>query len=112
MTEHHEYVPPQPIAPRLQAHPKPHIGPGIDDYRRAHAVTVGPGSDAWWAQTAMSMLDWVTPFKTVRAGGFEEGDVVWFPEGTLNASYNCVDRWAFKNPDKVSNDKFWTLKFV
>ena len=47
------------------------------------------------------MLHWDRPFKTVRSGGFETGDIVWFPEGGLNASYNCVDRWAFKHPDKV-----------
>jgi hypothetical protein len=47
------------------------------------------------------MLHWDRPFKTVRAGGFKTGDIVWFPEGGLNASYNCVDRWAFKHPDKV-----------
>jgi len=47
------------------------------------------------------MLHWDRPFKTVRSGGFETGDIVWFPEGGLNASYNCVDRWAFKHPNKV-----------
>jgi Acetyl-coenzyme A synthetase N-terminus len=52
-------------------------------------------------QTARETLHWYTPFHTVRSGGFVEGDVAWFPEGTLNASYNCVDRWAFKHPDKV-----------
>ena len=46
-------------------------------------------------------LHWDRPFQTVRAGGFETGDIVWFPEGALNASYNCVDRWAFKHPNKV-----------
>lgn len=48
------------------------------------------------------MLHWDRPFQTVRAGSFVNGDIVWFPEGGLNASYNCVDRWAFKNPDKVN----------
>jgi acetyl-CoA synthetase len=48
------------------------------------------------------MLHWNTPFHTVRAGGFETGDIVWFPEGSLNASYNCVDRWAFKHPNKTA----------
>lgn len=48
------------------------------------------------------MLHWDRPFHTVRSGSFENGDIVWFPEGGLNASYNCVDRWAFKHPDKVS----------
>ena len=48
------------------------------------------------------MLYWSRPFKTVRAGGFKDGDIVWFPEGGLNASYNCVDRWAHTKPDAVS----------
>jgi acetyl-CoA synthetase len=47
------------------------------------------------------MLYWNRPFTTVRAGGFKNGDIVWFPEGGLNASYNCLDRWAFKKPDAV-----------
>ena len=50
---------------------------------------------------AKETLHWDRPFHTVRSGSFENGDIVWFPEGGLNASYNCVDRWAFKNPDKV-----------
>lgn len=47
------------------------------------------------------MLHWDRPFVTVRSGNFETGDIVWFPEGGLNASYNCVDRWAYKHPEKV-----------
>lgn len=42
------------------------------------------------------------PYSTVQAGSFEAGDVQWFPEGGLNVSYNCVDRWAYKHPNKVS----------
>ncbi len=48
------------------------------------------------------MIDWDVPFKTVRSGGFENGDVAWFNEGRLNAAYNCVDRWAHKYPDRVA----------
>ena len=54
-----------------------------------------------YGQMARDTLHWDRPFHTVRAGGFDTGDIVWFPEGGLNASYNCVDRWAFKHPDKV-----------
>jgi hypothetical protein len=36
------------------------------------------------------------------AGGFDTGDIIWFPEGSLNAPYNCVDRWAFKHPNNVN----------
>lgn len=52
-------------------------------------------------QKARESLHWDRPFRTVRAGGFETGDIAWFPEGGLNASYNCVDRWAFQHPDKA-----------
>ena len=52
---------------------------------------------------ARDTLHWDRPFHTVRSGSFENGDIVWFPEGGLNASFNCVDRWAFKHPDKVGH---------
>ncbi len=50
---------------------------------------------------ARETLHWDRPFHTVRSGSFENGDIAWFPEGYINASYNCVDRWAFQTPDKV-----------
>lgn len=58
------------------------------------------------SQMARETIHWDRPFQTVRAGSFETGDIVWFPEGGLNASYNCVDRWAFKHPDKVRFSSF------
>ncbi|KAL1691266.1 acetate--CoA ligase [Schizophyllum commune] len=99
-----EQVPIHPVAPRLSSKgtKKPHIGPHIHAYRAAHAETVGKESDKWWAKMAHEMLHWDRPFQTVRSGGFETGDIAWFPEGGLNASYNCVDRWAFKHPDKTA----------
>ncbi|KAH9974158.1 acetate--CoA ligase [Lactifluus volemus] len=95
-------APLHPVAPRLKNGPKPHVGPTINEYRALHAKTIGLNSDEWWTQTARETLHWYTPFHTVRSGGFVEGDVAWFPEGTLNASYNCVDRWAFKHPNKTA----------
>ncbi|KAI0284627.1 acetate--CoA ligase [Russula aff. rugulosa BPL654] len=72
-----EPVPLHPVAPRLKNGPKkPHV--------------------------ARETLYWDRPFTTVRTGSFEKGDIAWFPEGALNASYNCVDRWAFKHPDKTA----------
>ncbi|KAH9851031.1 acetate--CoA ligase [Lenzites betulinus] len=102
-TDTHHNVPTHPIAPRLKnGHKTPHIGPHIHAYKSVHSQTVGHESDAWWAKMAKHTLHWDRPFHTVRAGGFETGDIVWFPEGGLNASYNCVDRWAFKHPDKTA----------
>ncbi|EJU01370.1 acetate--CoA ligase [Dacryopinax primogenitus] len=104
--EHHDpnEVDSHPVAPRMHAkgNPKPHVGPHRKDYEKEHAKTVGVHSDEWWAKMARETLYWFRDFKTVRTGGFEHGDVAWFVEGGLNASYNCVDRWAFKHPDKVA----------
>ena len=52
-------------------------------------------------QMAKEHLYWHRPYSTVMAGSFEAGDVQWFPEGGLNVSYNCVDRWAYKHPNKA-----------
>ncbi|KZS88023.1 acetate--CoA ligase [Sistotremastrum niveocremeum HHB9708] len=105
MADAFEHVPLHPVAPRLQGtdgRPKPHIGPTRADYDKAYAATTGAHSDAFWRQAAQDMLHWDRPFHTVRAGSFQNGDIVWFPEGGLNASYNAVDRWAFKNPNKTA----------
>ena len=47
-------------------------------------------------------MTWYDDFKTVRSGSLLNGDVSWFNEGTLNGSYNCVDRHAFEDPDRVA----------
>jgi acetyl-CoA synthetase len=51
---------------------------------------------------ARELLTWERDFQTVHSGSFANGDNAWFLEGRLNASYNCVDRHAFKNPDKTA----------
>ena len=38
----------------------------------------------------------------MHSGSLTNGDNSWFLEGRLNASYNCVDRHAFRNPDKTA----------
>ncbi|KAJ7180246.1 acetate--CoA ligase [Mycena crocata] len=99
-----EPIPTYPVGSRLaqsQTHP-PHVGPDLDAYRAAHAETVGDKSDEWWATKARELLHWDRPFQTVRSGSFATGDIAWFPEGGLNAAYNCVDRWAFTHPDRVA----------
>lgn len=49
---------------------------------------------------ARELLTWDQDFKTVHSGSFANGDNAWFLEGRLNASFNCVDRHAIKNPNK------------
>ncbi|CDR43334.1 CYFA0S11e04280g1_1 [Cyberlindnera fabianii] len=61
----------------------------------------------FFGDLAKENLDWITPFTTAKypdgEKGFVNSDVAaWFVGGQLNASYNCVDRHALKNPDKVA----------
>jgi acetyl-CoA synthetase len=46
---------------------------------------------AWWAEQARQRLDWDTPF----SNALDDSDppfYTWFADGTLNVSYNCLDR--------------------
>jgi len=56
----------------------------------------------FWDKMAKDHLYFHRPYSTVMSGGFEFGDMAWFVEGGLNASYNCVDRWAYKHPEKIA----------
>ena len=56
--------------------------------------------DEFWGKMARDLLTWERDFQTVHSGTLAGGDNAWFTEGKLNASYNCVDRHAHKNPDK------------
>ena len=39
-------------------------------------------------------IDWITPYTRVRDVSFDAKDlhIRWYPDGTLNASFNCLDR--------------------
>ena len=46
---------------------------------------------AFWARQARELLSWKTPFTKVLDDS-EAPFFKWFEDGTLNASYNCLDR--------------------
>ncbi|MDA7741988.1 acetate--CoA ligase [Francisellaceae bacterium] len=58
-------------------------------------------STNFWAD-ASTKIDWIKPWKTLTSGSFQQGDVKWFEEGTLNACFNCVDRHLPKRGDKTA----------
>lgn len=74
-------IPIYPIPERLLGKnglPAPHIGPDFDAYKREWEKSVGEDTaDDWWREKAEKELYWHRPFKTVRSGGFENGDVQW-----------------------------------
>ena len=77
--------------------------------------------ETFWAQQA-EMLEWKSPFHTVKNTSFE-GDVCikWFEGGKLNVSANCIDRhlatkgeqaaiiWEGDNPDSARTISYHDL---
>ncbi len=71
----------------------------MDHYKEMYKESISE-PDKFWGKQARELLTWERDFQTVHTGSLANGDNAWFLEGKLNASYNCVDRHAIKNPDK------------
>ncbi|KAI9322515.1 acetyl-coenzyme A synthetase [Dichotomocladium elegans] len=92
-----------PVPPRLLDStqcPTPQVD-SLEKYRAMWTESVEQ-PEKFFGNLARELLSWSRPFETVKHGSFATGDVAWFLEGELNASYNCVDRHAKANPDKVA----------
>jgi acetyl-CoA synthetase len=64
---------------------------GEDDYFRLYGESLADPHKFWAEQG--KRIDWIKPYTKVQNASFA-GDVAirWYEDGTLNASYNCVDR--------------------
>ena len=60
-------------------------------------------NDKFWADQAQR-VDWIKKFTKIKDIKYSKDDVSikWFEDGNLNVSYNCIDRHAVNNPDKVA----------
>jgi len=96
-----EHVNKMPLPARTgsKAQVKPHVDAA--GYEKLYNQSIKQ-PEVFWDNMAREHLDWITPYKTVKSGGFDFGDMAWFPEGELNASYNCVERWAHKDPNRTA----------
>ncbi|KAG1467948.1 hypothetical protein G6F56_004120 [Rhizopus delemar] len=103
MTVNEEQIITHSVPARLldgSKYPTPHIA-SLDKYKTMWKESV-ENPDKFFGDHARETLSWSKPFKTVRHGKFESGDIAWFLEGEINASYNCVDRHAMKTPNKIA----------
>ncbi|KAG0074070.1 acetyl-CoA synthetase [Linnemannia elongata] len=80
--------------------PEPYIT-SVEQYQKMHRQSIDQPEE-FFGKLATELLSWSKPFHTVRHGGLDHGDIAWFLEGQLNASYNCVDRHAIATPNKVA----------
>lgn len=60
--------------------------------RYPHATQTIDSLKEFWSEIASQVIDWMKPWDSVLEGSFEEGKIVWFKGGQLNASVNCLDR--------------------
>ncbi|SZF02280.1 unnamed protein product [Blumeria hordei] len=85
----------------LAKHPsKPHLS-GMNEYEKLYEESITK-PDQFWGRLARELLTWQRDFQTVHSGNLIHGDNAWFLEGQLNASYNCIDRHAFRDPEKLA----------
>ncbi len=62
----------------------------LDQYRELYQKSVAD-PEGFWAGVA-ERLHWFKKWDTVRDYDFVNGKIQWFSGGTLNVSYNCLDR--------------------
>ncbi|ORX82408.1 acetyl-coenzyme a synthetase [Basidiobolus meristosporus CBS 931.73] len=94
--------PVHPVPKRLKDanYPTPHIS-SMEQYQAMYKESI-ENPDVFFDKLAKELLHWAKPFEAVRSGSFHEGDVSWFHDGEINACYNCVDRHALKDPNRVA----------
>lgn len=83
MSELATYQPPAELAAAA------HVS-GMDAYQRLCAEAEAD-YEGYWARLAREFVSWKTPFTQVLDRS-EAPFFKWFADGTLNASYNCLDR--------------------
>jgi len=60
------------------------------------------GGEKFWAEMAR-ILDWVRfPTQIKNVDFADQARIRWYEDGTLNASYNCIDRHAQLHPERVA----------
>ena len=49
-------------------------------------------------------IDWFEPYTKIKDVTYsnKKVDINWYIDGKTNVSYNCIDRHAKKNPDKIA----------
>lgn len=89
----------------LERHPSKPFLTSLGQYEKMYKESIENPSQ-FFGKMAAENLSWSKPFtvaKVPEAPHLRDNNgepSAWFVDGELNACYNCVDRWAIKNPDK------------
>ena len=73
-----------------------------DDYISLYKDSIDNNEEFWDKQGAR--IDWYKKYTKIKKVRYSSKDVSinWYEDGQLNVSYNCIDRHAENNPDKVA----------
>ncbi len=60
-------------------------------------------NDNFWQEEG-KRIDWIKNYTKIKNVTYsnKEVDINWYYDGSLNVSYNCIDRHAKNNPDKIA----------
>ena len=60
-------------------------------------------NEKFWSKQA-KRIDWFKDFTKIKNVKYSKDEVFinWFEDGKLNVSYNCVDRYAKTDPDRIA----------
>jgi acetyl-CoA synthetase len=74
-----------------------------EQYEAMYARSI-ENPEAFWGEQAEQYLTWFRKWDTVLDWSFDEDDlhINWFKGGTLNVSYNCLDRHLDTRGDQVA----------
>ena len=56
----------------------------------------------FWAEQALTFLDWDSKWRKVKEEDFNKGKVKWFHGAKINASKNCIDRNLKERAEKIA----------
>ena len=73
-----------------------------DQYKSMYNESINKNEDFWSKHG--KRISWTKPYTKIKDVKYSSKDVSinWFYDGTLNVSYNCIDRHAEKNPEKIA----------
>ena len=80
-----------------------------NDYALLYDKSINKNEEFWKEQG--KRINWIKPFSKIKDVKYSPKDVVikWYYDGSLNVSYNCIDRHALNTPSHIPSS---TLPFL
>lgn len=87
-----------PVSPELAQDSKVND----EQYRKMYQESI-VNPEGFWREHAQR-ISWFKPFSKIKKVSFDDHNlyIKWFADGTLNASYNCIDRHLEQNGDRTA----------